>query len=94
MLVKREGHLSDLDDTRQDPVFQVPTGLGEMRGSRRMGEFLCRFGESDLVRLRELAVCRLDPLSAIVARRHRSSFGYVPVFIESTDIDRDGREVY
>ena len=51
MLAKREGHLSDLDDTRQDPVFQVPTGLGEMRGSRRMGEYLCRFGESDLVRL-------------------------------------------
>ena len=51
MLAKREGHWSDLDDSRQDPVFQVPTGLGEMQDSRRMGEFLCRFGESDLVRL-------------------------------------------
>ena len=39
----KEGHLSDLDDVRQDLVFQVLTGLSEISGSCRMGEFLCRF---------------------------------------------------
>ena len=36
-------HLSDLDDARRDSVIQLLTSLGEMLGSRRMGEFLCCF---------------------------------------------------
>ena len=68
MLAKSKGHLSDLDDARQDPVFRVLTGLGEMPDSRRMGEFLCRFREADLVRLRVLATRWLGPLLAVVAR--------------------------
>ena len=91
MLAKSKGHLSDLDDARQDPVFRVLTGLGEMPGSRRMGEFLCRFREPDLVRLRELAVCWLGPLSSRVARRYREDQGFVPVFIDGTDIEVDGK---
>ena len=33
LLAMSEGHLSDLDDARQDWVFRVLTGLGEMPGS-------------------------------------------------------------
>ena len=65
MLAKSKGHLADLDDARQDPVFRVLTG------SRRMGEFLCRFREADLVRLRALSTRWLGPLSAVVARQYR-----------------------
>ena len=91
LLSMGEGHLSDLDDARQDDVFRVLSGLGEMPGSRRMGEFLSRFGESDLSRFRELAVRWLLPLTAKVAARHRCALGYVPVFIDSTDIEVDGK---
>ncbi len=91
LLLTGEGHLSDLDDARRDGVFRVLTGLGELPGSRRMGEFLSRFGESDLARFRELAVRWLGPLTATVANRHRCSLGYVPVFIDSTDIEVDGK---
>ena len=91
LLSMGEGHLSGLDDAREDDVFRVLTGLGEMPGSRRMGEFLSRFKESDLTRFRELAVRWLGPLTAKVASCHRSALGYVPVFIDSTDIEVDGK---
>ena len=55
-LAMRECHLSDLYDVPQGSVFRLLTSLSKMQGSRRMCEFLCRFGE-DLVRLREFAVC-------------------------------------
>ena len=40
-----KGHLSDLDYARQDTVFRVLTGLGEVVDSRRIDEVLCRFGD-------------------------------------------------
>lgn len=91
LLAKGDGHLSDLDDASEDWVFQFLTGLGRIPGSRRMGEFLCRFGESDLARLREIAMCWLGPLSTTVANSYRSDHGYVPVFIDGTDIEVDGK---
>ena len=42
------------DDAREDWVFWFLTGLAQMPGSRRMGEFQCRFWESDLTRLSKL----------------------------------------
>ena len=46
-------------------------GFDEMPGSRRVGEFLCRFREQDLIRLRELALLWLGHLSTVVAHHYR-----------------------
>ena len=91
VLATGKGHLSDLDDAKADRVFRVLTGLGRMPGSRRMGEFLSRFRESDLVRLRELAIRWLGPLTVAVAHRSRAEDGFVPVFIDSSDIEVSGK---
>ena len=86
-----KGHLSDLDDSRHNSVYRLLTGLGEMPCSRRMGEFLRRFRPSDLSRLRQVVAQWLGPLTAEVARRNRDSEGFVPVFIDGTDIEVDGK---
>ena len=51
-----EERLSDFDDAFQNPILNLLTSLGEMPGVWRIGEFLCRFKESNLQRFWELAV--------------------------------------
>lgn len=90
-LAAGNGALSDLDALRINPAGQELLGLSEAPSGRRLGEYLARFGEKQVTALR-LCVHQLAQQVAPAIIEHQvASLGYVPVFVDGTAIEVDGR---
>ncbi|USE39450.1 transposase [Endozoicomonas sp. SCSIO W0465] len=84
------GHLSDMDILQKDRPTVSLLGLEDVRGSRRMGEYLSRF-KADSVKalygvIRDL--CRQvapDVIEHVVKEK-----SYLPIFLDGTEIEVDG----
>ncbi len=85
------GALSDLDALRADPVGQRLLGLTVCPSSRRLGEYLSRFEEPDVRDLLQLPRTLTEQIAPAVIEHEATSKGYVPVFIDGTAIEVDGR---
>jgi hypothetical protein len=90
-LAAGNGSLRDLESFRQDAPTLTIAGLERAPASRRAGEYLSRCTEADLLAL--LAVVRRAsaPLFADVCAREVADRGYVPVFIDGSEIEVTGR---
>ena len=85
------GVLSDLDALRADPVGQRLLGLTVCPSSRRLGEYLSRFDESDVGDLLKLTRTLTEHIAPVVIEHEVAGRDYVPVFIDGTAIEVDGR---
>ena len=90
-LAAGNGSLSDVDALRGDGVQRELLGLREAPSSRRVGEFLGRLTKWDVERLEEVARHLSASLAATVVEHEVAEKGYVPVFVDGTGIEVDGR---
>ena len=85
------GHLSDVDSLGRDRAAQRITGLKHVPDSRRLGEYLARMSALPLAGLqacvRHVCAC----LAGQWLRRYQAELGYVPVFVDGTGIEVEGR---
>ncbi|MCZ0943860.1 MAG: transposase [Gammaproteobacteria bacterium] len=85
------GALSDVDALRGDAVQRELLGLREAPSSRRLGEFLRRLTKWDVERLEGVLRHLTAALAPAVVEHEVSERGYVPVFVDGTGIEVDGR---
>ncbi len=90
-LAAGNGALSDLDALRADPVGQALLGLSDAPSGRRLGEYLCRFGGAEVARLRAIAHQLARQVAPAIVEHCVKTQGYVPVFVDGTAIEVDGR---
>lgn len=85
------GALSDVDALRCDDTSRRLLGLSEVPASRRLGEYLSRFGAGDVERLERLVGSVAAELAPEVIAHEQHCRGYVPVFVDGSAIEVDGR---
>ena len=90
-LAAGNGALSDVDALRGDEVQCELLGLGTAPSSRRLGEFLARLTKWDVERLEAAARHLTASVAPSVVAHEVTGKGYVPVFIDGTGIEVDGR---
>ena len=83
--------LSDLDALREDRVGQRLLGLGHVPSGRRLGEYLARMDEGQVETLLEVARFLTGQVAPAVVEHEVAVRGYVPVFIDGTGIEVDGK---
>lgn len=90
-LATGNGALSDLDALRADAAGQTLLGLNQSPSSRRLGEYLSRFGADEVSALRGVAHQVAQQVAPAVIDHCVATLGYVPVFVDGTAIEVDGR---
>ena len=90
-LAAGNGSLSDVDALRGDGVQRELPGLPEAPSSRRLGEFPRRLTKWDVERLEEVLRHLSASLAPAVVEHETAERGYVPVFVDGTGIEVDGR---
>ena len=86
-LASGNGALSDLDALRIDTATRTIAGLEQSPASRRMGEYLSRCTPKDVEALQGVAHAISTQLLADACRREIADRGYVPVFIDGSEIE-------
>ena len=90
-LAAGNGSLSDVDALRGDGVQRELPGLREAPSSRRPGEFLRRLTKRDVASLDEVLRHLSASLAPAVVEHGTAAKGHVPVFVDGTGIEVDGR---
>lgn len=90
-LAAGNGSLSDLDALRADTTGCQLLGLRTAPSSRRTGEWLARLGKAEVRALWGVARQLAQRVAPAVVSHERSTRGYVPVFIDGTGIEVDGK---
>ena len=90
-LARGHGALSDLDALRADTVACALLGLERAPESRRAGEWLSRLRVADVKGLWEAARRFAERVAPEIVAYETRARGYVPVFIDATGIEVDGR---
>jgi Transposase DDE domain group 1 len=85
-----DGYLSDVDRLREDSAQLRIWGLSKVPDSRRLGEFLRRFGPEDLSKLGGVAHELARRVLPEVISSCRRRYGFVPVFMDGTALEVDG----
>lgn len=85
------GALSDVDALRCDDTSRRLLGLSEVPDSRRLGEYLSRFGAEDVEGLQRLVGSVAAELAPEVIAHEQRCRGYVPVFVDGSAIEVEGR---
>lgn len=85
------GHLADVDALAQDAVAGQLTGLPALPNSRRLGEYLARMQAAGLEGLRRCVRHLNHCLAPLVVRDCQQRLEYVPVFLDGTGIEVQGR---
>jgi len=89
-LAQGEGALCDVDRLAADEARVRLLDLSCVPNSRRAGEYLTRFDEAAVARLRGVAHAVARDLVPAVAAHARERLGYVPVFIDGSAIEVSG----
>ena len=90
-LSRGHGALSDLDALRADPVACALLGLSRVPDARRAGEWLSRLRTRDVQGLWNAAVRFAERVAPSILAHEVDAKGYVPLFIDATGIEVDGR---
>lgn len=90
-LASGNGALSDLDALRQDPATARLLGIETVPSGRRLGEYLTRMGPAHLDALQSIARHLARHLAPTILDHQVETLGYVPVFVDGTAIEVDGR---
>ena len=90
-LASGNGALSDLDALRQDPTTAKLLGIETVPSGRRLGEYLTRMGEAQLEALQAIAHHLARHVAPTILDHQVETLGYVPVFVDGTGIEVDGR---
>ncbi|NBD95058.1 MAG: IS1380 family transposase [Gammaproteobacteria bacterium] len=85
------GALSDVDALRCDDTSRRLLGLSEVPDSRRLGEYLSRFGAGAVKGLERLVGSVAAELAPEVIAHEQRCRGYVPVFVDGSAIEVEGR---
>lgn len=86
------GKLSDLDSLHADSAVRHAVGLEQVLNSRRASEFLARFTPQSLGTLQSVARHTTRSVVAQRARALQAELGYVPVFVDGSGIEVQGRQ--
>ncbi len=86
-LAAGQGHLSDINALRCDPLLNVI----EVPDSRRLGEYLARFNPDNISALTQVTNELSRQIAPEVIRHERESKGYIPVFIDGSAIEVEGQ---
>ena len=89
-LAAGNGALSDVDALRSDAVGCRLLGLAQAPSSRRLGEYLCRFGSAEVAALQAVVRDVTRRLSPAVIAHEAARRGYVPVFVDGSAIEVGG----
>ncbi len=90
-LARGHGALSDLDALPADTVASTLLGLGNAPEARRAGEWLGRMRAGDVKGLWRAAVAFAGRVAPAIVDHELAKRGYVPLFIDATGIEVDGR---
>jgi hypothetical protein len=90
-LASGNGVLRDLEAFRQDSPTLTLSGLERAPGSRRLGEYLAKFSAPDVDALLTVTRGVTAALLPEVCAREIADRGYVPVFIDGSEIEVSGR---
>lgn len=90
-LAAGNGSLRDLDAFRQDAATLTIAGMERAPASRRAGEYLQRCGAAEVRALLEVARSANAQVIADVCQREVAERGYVPVFIDGSEIEVSGQ---
>ncbi|MCY4480031.1 MAG: hypothetical protein OXB97_09045, partial [Rhodospirillales bacterium] len=90
-LAAGNGALSDLDALREDRVGQRLPGPGHVPSGQRPGAYLARIDEAQVETLLEAARSLAAQVAPVVVEHEAAVRGYVPVFIDGTAIEVDGK---
>ena len=86
------GHLNAVDALAADEAACVGTGLaGAVPNSRRLGEFLTHFSDTALQGLQDCVRSVSERVVPLVATACYQELGSVPVFIDGTGIEVQGK---
>ena len=86
-----DGTLQDQDRLKDNRADRAVLGLGEVAGSRRMGEWLQKLRERHADSLRGIATDLARRVAPQVIEAERAQRGYVPVFLDGTAIEVQGK---
>ena len=89
-LAAGQGHLCDVDRLGADDLRQTLLGLESVPDSRRVSDYLARFGTDSVEALRSVAHSVSAKVVGKVASHGQSTLGYVPVFADGTAIEVTG----
>jgi hypothetical protein len=92
-LAAGDGALSDVDRLAHDQARLEALELEQVPDSRRLGEYLTRFGEEALDELQAIARVVAMRVAPVVVSHLVQTRGYVPVFLDGTAIEVDGAYV-
>ena len=90
-LCRGHGSLSDLDALRADRGACVLLGLDQAPEARRAGEWLSRLRTADVKGLWNAGVEFAGRVAPYIIAHEVETRGYVPLFIDATGIEVDGR---
>ena len=90
-LARGHGALTDLDALRADRVASTVPGLRKVLEARRAGEWLGRLRAGDVKGLWRAAVAFAERVAPTIVDHEVRTKGYVPLFIDGTGIEVDGR---
>ena len=92
-LAAGDGALRDVDRLGGDQARIEALGLGQVPGSRRLGEYLTRFDGDSLDELQSIARAVALRVAPAVVNHLVQTRGYVPLFLDGTAIEVDGAYV-
>ena len=89
-LAQGEGALKDVDRLKLDMARARLLGLERVPDSRRLGEFLSRFTEQNIVGFRGVARQLCGFIIQQVIEQEIEEKGFIPVFVDGSEIEVDG----
>lgn len=85
-----DGAISDVERIRADEPRRIALGLSTSPASRRLNDYLLRFGVAQVEALEGVCRAMAGKVSPAVAAHMSQTLGYVPLFIDGTAIEVDG----
>lgn len=85
------GKLSDMDTLRADTPTVSLLGLEDVRGSKRMGEYLTLFTADSVKALYSVAHSLCKQVAPDVIQHFVEQKGYLPLFLDGSEIEVTGR---
>lgn len=85
-----DGAISDVDRIRADEPRRMALGLSTAPASRRLNDYLLRFGAAEVEALEGVCRAVAGKVAPAVAAHMSQTLGYVPLFIDGTAIEVDG----
>lgn len=89
-LTAGDGHLCDVDRLGSDSVRRTLLGIERVPDSRRVSDYLARFGKRDAESLRSVAITLAGKIIGKVADHAVETLGFVPIFADGTAIEVAG----